>query len=164
YDERVKILQESLGGIRDVIIDGSQSVYLDTFRRVDDRFNAAKASTAFVSTAPRFVIESLGMILIAVLAVVISVREGGFALALPILGALALGAQRLLPLLQQIYFGWSLAAGNRSLLTQVIELLRLPIDEQFAETERVRPLPLRDRITVENVSFAYASRRAPALQ
>ncbi len=164
YDERVKILQESLGGIRDVIIDGSQSVYLDAFRSVDDRFNAARASTAFISAAPRFVIEALGMILIAVLAVVISAREGGFALALPILGALALGAQRLLPLLQQIYFGWSLAAGNRSLLTQVIELLRLPVDEQLAEAERVTPLPFRDRITVENVSFAYASRRAPALQ
>ena len=66
YDARVKILQESLGGIRDVIIDGSQSVYLDAFRHVDDRFNAAKASTAFVSAAPRFVIESLGMILIVI--------------------------------------------------------------------------------------------------
>ena len=90
YDERVKILQESLGGIRDVIIDGSQSVYLDAFRRVDDRFNAAKASTAFISAAPRFVIEALGMILIAALAIAISAREGGFAFALPILGALAL--------------------------------------------------------------------------
>ena len=40
-------------------------------------------STAFISAAPRFVIEALGMILIAVLAIVISAREGGFALALP---------------------------------------------------------------------------------
>ena len=122
-----------------MIIDGSRSVYLDAFRSVDDRFNAAKASTAFVSAAPRFVIEALGMILIAVLAMVISAREGGFALALPILGALALGAQRLLPLLQQIYFGWSLAAGNRSLLTQVIELLRLPVDEQLADSRGQAP-------------------------
>ena len=164
YDERVKILQESLGGIRDVIIDGTQSVYLDAFRRVDDRFNAAKASTAFISAAPRFVIEALGMILIAVLAIVISAREGGFALALPILGALALGAQRLLPLLQQIYFGWSLAAGNESLLTQVLALLRLPVDEELASPGKTQPLPLRDRIRVEQVSFAYASRRAPALE
>jgi ABC-type multidrug transport system fused ATPase/permease subunit len=164
YDERVKILQESLGGIRDVIIDGSQTVYLDAFRRVDDRFNAAKASTAFVSAAPRFVIEALGMIVIAVLAVVISAREGGFVLALPILGALALGAQRLLPLMQQIYFGWSLAAGNQSLLTQVIELLRLPVDEELADAGEVQPLSLRDRITVENVCFSYASRRSPALR
>jgi ABC-type multidrug transport system fused ATPase/permease subunit len=164
YDERVKILQESLGGIRDVIIDGSQSVYLDAFRRVDDRFNAAKASTAFISAAPRFVIEALGMILIAVLAIVISAREGGFALALPILGALALGAQRLLPLLQQIYFGWSLAAGNESLLAQVLALLRLPVDEPVVDPHEAQPLLLGDRICVEQVSFAYASRRAAALE
>src|SRR5207302_1204243 len=164
YDERVKILQESLGGIRDVIIDGTQSVYLDAFRRVDDRFNAAKASTAFISAAPRFVIEALGMILIAVLAIVISAREGGFALALPILGALALGAQRLLPLVQQIYFGWSLAAGNKSLLTQVLALLRLPVEEELASPGETQLLPFRDGIRFEQVSFAYTSRRAPALE
>ncbi|MEO8453634.1 MAG: ABC transporter ATP-binding protein [Sphingomicrobium sp.] len=164
YDERVKILQESLGGIRDVIIDGSQSLYLDAFRRVDDRFNAARASTAFVSAAPRFVIEALGMIVIAVLAIVISAREGGFALAFPVLGALALGAQRLLPLLQQVYSGWSLASGNSSLLAQVLALLRLPANEELAGAGEVRPLPLHDRIGVEQVSFAYASRRARAIE
>ena len=163
YDDRVKILQESLGGIRDVIIDGSQPVYLDAFRRVDDRFNAARASTAFVSAAPRFVIEALGMILIAVLAIVISAREGGFVLAFPVLGALALGAQRLLPLLQQVYSGWSLASGNSSLLAQVLALMRLPAEEDLAAGE-VRPLALRDRIGVEQVSFAYASRRARAIE
>jgi ABC-type multidrug transport system fused ATPase/permease subunit len=163
YDERVKILQESLGGIRDVIIDGSQAVYLEGFRRVDDRFNAARASTSFVSAAPRFVIEALGMILIAVLAIVISAREGGFAFAFPVLGALALGAQRLLPLLQQVYSGWSLASGNSSLLAQVLTLLRLPVENETGDRDP-DPLPLRERITVEHVSFAYASRRAPALQ
>src|SRR5438067_6021282 len=164
FDERVKIMQESLGGIRDVIIDNSQAVYLEAFRRVDDRFNTAKANTAFIGAAPRFVIESLGMVLIAVLAIAISAREGGFAGALPILGALALGAQRLLPLLQQIYVGWSLAAGNESVIVQVLDLMRLPVDQELARAGHVPPLPLLDRIRVDNVSFAYASRRGPALQ
>ena len=163
YDERVKIVQESLGGIRDVIIDNSQAVYLEAFRRIDARLNTAKANTAFIGAAPRFVIESLGMVLIAVLAIAISAREGGFAGALPILGALALGAQRLLPLLQQIYVGWSLAAGNTSVLTQTLELLRLPAHEELTDAAPVVPLPLNDRIRIEDVSFAYASRRAPAL-
>jgi len=162
YDERIKILQESLGGIRDVIIDGSHAVYLDAFRSADDRFNTARASTAFVSAAPRFVIEALGMILIALLAIVISAREGGFALALPILGALALGAQRLLPLLQQIYSGWSLAAGNSSLIAQVLALLKLPAEED--PEHPVPPLPFRERICLDRVSFAYPRGHAHALQ
>jgi ABC-type multidrug transport system fused ATPase/permease subunit len=164
YDERVKIVQESLGGIRDVIIDSSQSVYLDAFRRVDDRYSIAKANTAFIGAAPRFIIEALGMMLIAVLAIVISARHGGFAAALPVLGALALGSQRLLPLLQQIYLGWSLAAGHESIVMQVLDLLRLPVDDDLARPSDVAPLSLHERIKVEQVSFAYASRRSRALE
>jgi len=52
YQQRVQIIQESLGGIRDVIIDGSQAVYLDEFRKVDLRFARARATTASISTAP----------------------------------------------------------------------------------------------------------------
>jgi ABC-type multidrug transport system fused ATPase/permease subunit len=163
YSERVQIIQESLGGIRDVIIDSSQPIYLDTFRRIDRRFSNAKAMTAFIGTAPRFVIEAAGMVLIAVLALIISAREGGFAGALPILGALALGAQRLLPLIQQIYYGWSALAGNRSVVGQVLDLLRLPAPSESEAATRPPPLPFQDRIQVEEVSFAYPGRAEPAL-
>jgi ABC-type multidrug transport system fused ATPase/permease subunit len=163
WDERVKIVQESLGGIRDVIIDGSQAVYLEAFRKIDDRFSNAKTNTAFIGAAPRFIIESLGMSLIAVLAIIMAARQGGLAAALPILGALALGAQRLLPMLQQIYVSWSVAVGNQSLIDQVLELVRLPVDERATETEHIAPLPFRREIRLENVSFAYPSRRASAL-
>src|SRR5439155_20483422 len=164
WDGRVKIVQESLGGIRDVIIDSSQGVYVDAFERIDNRFTRAKANTALIGSAPPFIIEALGMILIAVMAIVISDRHGGFAGALPILGELARGAQRLLPLLQQVYVGWSLAAGHSSVLSQVLDLLRLPADEELSDAMPAQPLPLHDRIRVEHVSFAYAGRPAPALQ
>jgi ABC-type multidrug transport system fused ATPase/permease subunit len=164
YDERIKIVQESLGGIRDVIVDSSQSVYLEAFRTLDRRFNAANASTAFISAAPRFVIEAIGMVLIAIVAVVISGREGGFAPAFAILGALALGAQRILPLLQQIHVSWTLASGNRAVLGQVLTLLRLPVDDELSQSNSVSPLPFRDRIGIRNVGFCYPSRRSPALR
>ncbi len=163
YDERIKIFQESLGGIRDVIIDSSQTVYVDAFRRVDHRFNLARAKISFISSAPRFVIEALGMVLIAALAAIISGGQGGFARALPILGALALGAQRLLPLLQQVYVGWSTVAGHSSVLAQVLELLRLPVDEEEPSVQAVAPIPLRRSISVKDVSFRYLNRRAPAI-
>ena len=111
-DDRLKIVQESLGGIRDVIIDNSQSVYLREFDQIDSRLAAARASTEFAVLAPRYIIEIVGMIVIATIAVLIGRRDGGIAAALPILGALALGGQRLLPLLQEIYTGWSSGSGS----------------------------------------------------
>ena len=164
YDERVKIVQESLGGVRDIIIDGSQQVFLDMYRRVDRNLNVARANTAFIAAAPRFVIEALGMVLIAIVAAMLVQREGGIAGAIPILGALALGAQRLLPLLQQIYTGWTSAAGHRSVLSQVLELLALPPNPDWTAREDLEPLPLRDRIVIEHVGFSYSGRRVRALK
>ena len=163
YQERVQLIQESLGGIRDVIIDNSQAVYLNEFRKIDLRFTRARATTAFIAAAPRFVIEAAGMVVIAALALVIAGREGSLSQALPILGALALGAQRLLPLLQQLYNSWANLAGNRAVAAQVLGLLALPV-EGPASPRPVEPLGLRERIIFEGVSFAYPGRRRPALE
>ena len=163
FDERIKLVQESLGGIRDVIIDNSQAVFLGTFRGVDGRLNVARAHTAFIAAAPRYVIEAFGMVLIALLANLLA-RDGGVAAAIPVLGALALGAQRLLPLLQQVYSGWTVVTGNSSVTVQVLDLVSLPVPADPSAEAHLEPLPLRDRIRFDHVSFSYSGRRARALE
>ena len=163
YQQRVQLIQESLGGIRDVIIDDSAAIYLDEFRKIDLRFTEARAATAFIAAAPRFVIEAAGMVVIAALTLVISGREGGLAHALPILGAVALGAQRLLPLLQQIYNSWAQLAGNRAIAGEVLELLALPVDDCPAPGGAADALGFHQQIGFDRVSFAYPGRRQPAL-
>jgi ATP-binding cassette subfamily B protein len=155
YEQRIKVLQETLGGIRDVIIDNGEAERLKLFESVNARLGRARATTNFMATAPRFAVEALGMVVIAAMVVVVSRRSGGIAVALPLLGAFALGAQRLLPLVQTVYAGWSLATGHRSIVGQVIEILRLPLPP---ETKALSPLALRTAITVDNISFAYPGR------
>ncbi len=161
FDERLKIVQESLGAIRDVILDNSHTVYLREFDRIDLRLATARAATKSVILAPRYVIEIIGMVLIAVVAVAIGRRGDEIAAALPILGALALGGQRLLPLLQEVYAGWSSAAGQKSILNYVVALLSLPV--RNAPAEAIAPLTLSRAIKLEHVSFSYPTRRRPAL-
>jgi ATP-binding cassette, subfamily B, bacterial PglK len=163
WNERVKLVQESLGDIRDVILNQSQGIYLDAFTRLDRRFKHIQANIAIMAAAPRFLIEAAGIVLIAALALILTYRDGGLAGALPVLGALALGAQRLLPLVQQIYSGWTNASGYRSLLSESLELLSLPVSDEAERPEPVEPLPLRNRIAVEAVSFAYGGRAGLAL-
>ena len=52
------------------------------------------------------------MALIACLAYAMSQKAQGISSALPVLGALALGAQRLLPALQQSYSAWASIIGS----------------------------------------------------
>jgi ATP-binding cassette subfamily B protein len=157
----VQVLQESLGGIRDIIIDSSQDVFVEEFAESDRRLQLARSSNAFIGAAPRFIIEGAGMVLIATLALLVSTREGGVGGAVPILGAVALGAQRLLPLLQQIYYGWANVAGHWDAVIDVLGLLKLPVRRDIVADRR--PITLRDRICVDNVQFSYPGRKEPVL-
>ena len=60
------------------------------------------------------------MILIAVIAYVMSQKEGGLVVYIPVLGALALGAQRLLPALQQSYKAYSTIKGAQYSIIDVL--------------------------------------------
>lgn len=149
-----KALQEGLGGIRDVLLDGTQPLYCDIYKKADARLRQAQSSNTFIAGSPRFVMEALGMVLIAALAYGFSRQAGGVAEVLPVLGALALGAQRLLPVLQQGYAAWTGIVGSQASLANALELLDQPLlpdaDQPIAE-----PLPFEEAIRFDSVSFRY---------
>ena len=125
----LKALQEGLGGIRDVLLDGVQEVYCDVFRRADQTLRRAQGSNVFISLSPRYGLEALGMVVIATLAYVLSQQVGGISVALPVLGLLALGAQRLLPALQQLYVSWASIVGSQASIEDILKLLDQPLPE-----------------------------------
>ena len=152
---RVKIVQEGLGGIRDVLLDRSQPLFEEKFRRVDARYRRAQSINAFIGSTPRFVVEAAGIVAIALVAWTMSRAPGGIVAAIPVLGALALGAQRLMPLLNQAYVGWSSSAGNLDLLGDVIGLLDAPIVADAAPADEDAPEPLGEAIAFEDVGYRH---------
>jgi len=153
--QRVKAMQEGLGGIRDVLINQSQPVFLETYERAMAGLRDARTKNVFYEGAPRFIVEGMGMVLIAVVAVLMTNRPGGLVDAIPVLGVLALGAQRLLPMIQLIYSGWASSMGSQQLLYDVVALLGRPNPDQ-ALFRNVRALPFEKDVRLDNVRFAYA--------
>lgn len=150
----IKALQEGLGGIRDVLLDGTQSIYCDVYRQADRPLRRAHGNNIFIGGSPRFAMEALGIVLIAALAYVLSRQAGGVATALPVLGALALGAQRLLPALQQIYSAWASIAGSQASLAGTIKLLDQPLPADVLQPTSA-PLLFQDDIHFNGVRFRY---------
>ena len=152
----VKALQEGLGGIRDVLLDGTQPLYCDIYRRSQVSLMRTQGINQFIATSPRYAMEALGMVLIAVLAYTLSRQVDGIASALPVLGALALGAQRLLPTLQQGYAAWASIVGSHASLADALELLDQPLP---TDVYRSLPAPLsfQGAIHFDAVRFRYSS-------
>ncbi len=152
----IKALQEGLGGIRDVLIDGTQVTYCDVYRSADLRLRRAQGDNQFIAFSPRYGIEALGTLLIAGLAYWLARQPGGVATAIPVLGALALGAQRLLPILQQAYASWSAIRGGQASLQDTVDLLDQPLPD-YAGRPPPEPLPFRSQISMKRLSLRYAA-------
>lgn len=154
---RIRVLQEGLGGIRDIVIDNSQPVFEATFTDLDYRYRRAQVVNNMIALSPRYLVETAVIVLIAVFTVYFAQRPGGLLAAVPVLGALAIGAQRLLPLMHQAYNGWTSVAGNRQLIIDVAALLRIPVrPAALPGAGQLRPLA-RD-IVVDGVTFRYLAR------
>jgi ATP-binding cassette, subfamily B, bacterial PglK len=153
-NQLIKALQEGLGSIRDVLIDGTQASYCKIYRNADLPLRRATANIAIVGGCPRYVIEALGMVLIAALAYSLADTPSGITSAIPVLGALALGAQRLLPVLQQAYSSWTAMRGGQDFLDEVLNLLDQPLPAH-AEEPTPSPIPFNSNITLNTVAFRY---------
>jgi ABC-type multidrug transport system fused ATPase/permease subunit len=149
----IQALQEGLGAIRDVSLDGSQRFYAYTYRQADQPLRRVSAQAGFLSSYPRLILESTGMALIALVGYLL-VLQGGVAKALPLLGALALGAQRLLPMAQKVYEGWAQSRNAEGSLANVLTLLVQPLPAE-ALLPPQHPLALHQGIRLEGVRFRY---------
>lgn len=151
----IKTLQEGLCSIRDVLIDSSQDVYCGIYRQSDLQLRKAQGNNIFIQGSPRIGMESAGMMLIAVMAFILAQQRHGIATSIPVLGVLALGAQRILPLLQQLYASWSAIQGDRESLGRALQLLDQPLPE-YVGRDSVEPMPFRHSIVLRNLSFRYS--------
>lgn len=152
----IKSLQEGLGGIRDVLIDGSQAAYCQIYRNADHPLRRAQGNNLFISQSPRYGMEALGMLLIAVLAYTLAQQADGIGKAIPVLGALALGAQRMLPVLQQAYAAWSAIQGGQVSLRDTLELLDQPLPD-YVDHPAAPPLAFKQQIKLNQLSFRYST-------
>ncbi len=159
----IKALQEGLSGIRDVLIDGTQAAHCAIYRKADLSLRQATASIQTIAGSPRYVIETLGMILVALLTLLLAGRSTGITGAIPLLGAFALGAQRLLPALQQAYSCWTSLRGGQESLAGALDLLDQPLPA-YADEPLPAPLPFKRRIKLENLAFRYSPQGPWVLQ
>jgi ATP-binding cassette subfamily B protein len=153
--QAVKCMQEGLGGIRDVILDNTQKVFSQGYTKNVRNIQYAAVQNSFLSVVPKNLLEVLGITLIALLAYAMQTGPSSGQNALPLLGAFALGAQRLLPGLQQIYFSWSIINGNHAVLADVTAWVDKAGHEAKPHNNLVPSLDFSRSIELCNIIFRY---------
>jgi len=157
----IKILQEAFGNIRDIILSGVRQKCVDSYRMVNSRLRSAQAYSVFIGQSPRLVIEAFAICLVALAGYWISKRGLSAEDSFPILAALGLGAQRLLPIMQQIYNSYSTIQTHYLSLISSVETLDLP--QWLPDNDEQVEVYFNSSIEFKNVSFRYLGGQNDAL-
>jgi len=151
-NKRIQAIQEGMGSIRDVLLDNSQKPFLGIYKKLDLEMRNAQISNEIIGPAPRYLIEVLGVLFIIFFAY-LSINEHASASSiLPTLAVLVLGLQRLIPLGQQVYYGWTRFNGEREIFHDIVKLIKEQAD---GEKVKSKDLIFNQKIEFKEVSFRY---------
>ena len=114
----------------------------------------------FLAAYPKYIIEAAGLITIAILASSLLINGSINKIILPLLATIALGVQKLLPSLQQIYNNWTIINSYRADLEGILEFLNyeIPTPPQTSTT-----LVDIHKIEFRSVGFTYQNSSSIAI-
>ena len=155
---QANIVHESVSLIKFISLRNKQAYFSRLFHHQDRRQRQLNASNQFLIGFPRFTLEFISILLIVVLTILLTIQNGSSGLVLPVLGAFALGAQKLLPSLQIVYGSWnSLNAFNADLL-KLLSLVQLSNEQihtpVFLDSKTDQ---FQSALVLSDVSFQFPS-------
>lgn len=148
---RIKSLQEGLGAIKEILLGNNQEYYSEIFKNTDIPIRMLTAKNSFLGSFPKYLLETIGITFIAITGAIIS-KSGLSSEAIALIGFIALGSQRLLPGLQNIYSSWIALKGSNAAIVNVLKLLNQEVPIVPKENKLKT---FKKNIEFKDVSFRY---------
>lgn len=152
-ENQLKSVNDGLGAIRDVILDNSQKEYLKNLKSSDYPLRNLLAQKYFLGVMPRFVLEAMGIILIAFLSIFLVVNGFDNKFIITLLGGVAIISQKLLPSMQLCYNAWSNLTNTKSSVIKVLKALNLKIEKKYKTTHK--KLSFKEKIVMKELNFKF---------
>lgn len=157
YKRKFKLLQEGLQAIKEVILSNNQSYFSSIFKKTDKPIRYIEAQNNFFASSPRFILESVSLFLIAIIAYFLTRTSIDPSEIIAILGTFAVGSQKLLPAMQGIYTEWAIFKTYLPALISIVPLIKEDkITIKQIEANNFKKYKLIDSIKFKNLSFSYS--------
>lgn len=152
YSEIIKFLQETFQDIRDVIISGTEKDKINDYIELDRSLRLAQANVNYISAFPRYVVETVVILLIGVVVVVF--YQNNINEMIPIAGTMVVVMQRSLPMFNQIYASVNSFRSGTAALDDVKPYIKDYLYKNNSNDFK-EPLSFKDEIEFRNVSYSY---------
>ena len=151
-------MNEGFGGIKDILILGRDSDFINRFKQTGRRMAYSLGNNAALGQAPRYFIElvAFGSIIMLVMYLFVT-HDGDLVKIIPSLSLYAIASIKILPAFQQIY---SSIADIRANIPAFESIRQDLIDSSKTQNVMLKDtkkrLILKNEISIENVTFSYS--------
>jgi HlyD family secretion protein len=101
--ERTKVVNEALGGIREILLVNGQQLFVERFSRSCKAMARTLISTLAIAQSPKYILECVAVATLAGIAILLAERAAGSGAWMAQLTFVGLAAYRLLPALQSVF-------------------------------------------------------------
>ena len=168
YAKRTRIVNESLGAIKELILLRAQKLFVSQFERTGELIAKAVVNTFAISQTPRYVLECATVCVLVALALYSSGAGRGAGPWIAQLSFMGLAVYRLLPSLQQAFLAVVRIRADRAALDSVVRDLQQtlardgrddlePVNDSIWRGRPAREIVLRDLV------FQPSMNRPPVL-
>ena len=160
YNRRINIAKESIFNLKDVIIYNFYKYYYEIYSKADYELRYREARGQFISIFPKQLVEGIGIIILTSFILILERSNLDKENIFPVIGAFALGAQRLFPFLQQIYNSWARIKVKSPSLDYLFKEIKIPTSKfSLDEFEKYQNKEQLKTIELKNISFSYENNK-----
>jgi ATP-binding cassette, subfamily B, bacterial PglK len=164
--ERFTLMNEGFGGIKDILLLGRDSDFIQRFKHSGQRMAYSFSNNAVLAQAPRYLIElvAFGSIILLVIYLFIS-YNGDLGAILPSISVYAIASIKLLPAFQQTYSSIADIRANFSAFESIHKDLVDSSETLSLKAKKYETIPdPKQQILIENVTFKYETKDKPVLK
>ena len=158
---RIKVVQESFNGFRDIIINGTENIYFNLFNKYNTSITLKESRSQLFIILPKYLIEGIILFTIAIFGYAISSSNNQNSEFIPLLGAFVYAIMKLLPLSQITYAAW---AGYKVKVASLEDILQeLENKQNIHNVQKTllddKKITFTNEITFKNVNYSYEGSR-----
>ena len=161
---RIKIIQESFFGFRDILINNMGNIYINLFNKYNSIIQLKKAYSQLYILFPKFLLEAITLLTIAIVGYGLTYSSSQNSEFIPFIGAYVYALQRLLPLTQQTYAAWAAYKVKSPSIDDVLYELECNVNNQRLITKNGNQefnsyLDFKSNIIFKNVFYSYDDKK-----
>jgi len=158
--QAISTVQEAIGHIRETILAGIQDNFLAHFKHHTHHYRQAQSQSAALTASKRHLVEMIVFLMMVGFIYLFLQSDFSRHETLAILGVYALAAQRLLPVLHQMYASWANLTNGHSAMQDLLSCLSSPPTKPDASL----PLAFKHSLVLDKIIFQHPGMDHPLFE